>query len=287
MRDGKVARVRAGGAGGIEMEYEEHGAGGRPFVLVHGFTGSRDDWREMLPRLAARGRTLAPDLRGHGGSENPGRDSAYAFERLAEDVIGFLDAVDAPRCDLLGHSMGGMVALRVALAQPERVASLVLMDTAAAPIARDARRFFEASAKIARERGMEALFEAARAAGERDPNRPQAAKRCMERMGREVYWARIRAKMTAMDPAAFCTLGPLLTDHPPLVDRLGEIRCPTTVIVGAEDAPFLAASDVLAKSIAGARLEVIDGAAHSPQLESPEAWLAAVLRHLDEARRPA
>jgi 2-succinyl-6-hydroxy-2,4-cyclohexadiene-1-carboxylate synthase len=287
MGDGKVARVRVGGADGIEMEYEEHGAGARPFVLVHGFTGSRDDWREMLPRLAARGRTLAPDLRGHGGSENPGRDSAYGFERLAEDVMGFLDAVGAPRCDLLGHSMGGMVALRVALEQPARVASLVLMDTAAAPISRDARRVFEASAKIAREQGMEALFEVARKAGERDPNRPEAARRCMERMGPAVYWARIRAKMTAMDPAAFCTLGPLLTDHPPLTGRLGEIRCPTTVIVGAEDAPFRAPSEALAEGIPGARLAVIEGAAHSPQLESAEAWLAAVLRHLDEARAAA
>ena len=47
--------------GGIEVAYEEHGAGGRPFVLVHGFTGSRDDWREVLPRLAAHGRALFGD----------------------------------------------------------------------------------------------------------------------------------------------------------------------------------------------------------------------------------
>ncbi len=274
-------RVRVGP---IELAYEEHGEGGRPLVLVHGFTGSRDDFREMLPRLAARGRTLAPDLRGHGGSTNPGDPAAYTLDALAGDVVGFLDAVDVPRCDLLGHSMGGMVALRLALAKPERVASLVLMDTSAEPIAPDARRFFEVGGRIAREEGMEALFEKSRRAGEKDPNRPPSFRRCIESMGPELFWARIHAKMTAMDPEAFATLGPMLTEHQGVAARLGEIRCPTTVLVGAEDAPFRVPSNALARGIPGARQVVIAGAAHSPQLENPEAWLAAVLAHLDAAR---
>jgi pimeloyl-ACP methyl ester carboxylesterase len=270
--------------GAIEMEYEEHGAGQRPFVLVHGFTGSRDDFREQLPRLAERGRTLAPDLRGHGGSSHPGGGAGYDLETLASDLAGFLDALGIEHCDLLGHSMGGMVALRLALAEPGRVASLVLMDTSAEPIARDARRFFEISAAIAREQGMEALYQLSRKAGEGDPGRPPAYRRSMERMGIERFWARIRAKLLAMDPLAFATLGPLLADHAGVAARLGEIRVPTTVIVGAEDAPFLGPSDALARGIAGARKLVIEGAAHSPQLENAEAWLAAVLGHLDRAR---
>jgi pimeloyl-ACP methyl ester carboxylesterase len=276
---GERARV-----GPIEIEYEEHGEGERPFVLVHGFTGSRDDFREVLPRLAERGRTLAPDLRGHGGSSKPGGAAGYDLDALAADLAGFLEALGIVRCDLLGHSMGGMVALRLALAEPGRVASLVLMDTAAEPIAREARRFFEASARIAREQGMEALYQIARKAGENDAHRPAAYRRCMERMGAELFWSRIRAKLTAMDPAAFATLGPLLADQEGVAARLGEIRVPTTVIVGAEDAPFLAPSDVLARGIRGARKIVVEGAAHSPQLENPEAWLEAVLGHLERAR---
>jgi pimeloyl-ACP methyl ester carboxylesterase len=271
--------------GAIEIEYEEHGGGdGRPFVLVHGFTGSRDDWREVLPRLAARGRTVAPDLRGHGGSTNPGESAAYSLDHLVGDVAGFLDALGIPRIDLLGHSMGGMVALRLALDQPERVASLVLMDTAAEAISRDARRFFEVSAKIAREQGMEALHQMARSAAERDPNRPASVRRYVERTGADRFWARIRAKQLSMDPEAFATLGPMLTDHQGVVDRLGEIRCPTTVLVGEDDRAFLKPAEVLARGIPGARHVVIEGAAHSPQLENQEAWLAAVLAHLERAR---
>jgi pimeloyl-ACP methyl ester carboxylesterase len=277
-----MARVRVDG---IEIEYEEHGAGGRPFLLVHGFTGCRDDFREMLPRLAASGRTLALDLRGHGGSQNTGDPEGYSLERLADDVLGFLDAVGIPSCDLLGHSMGGMVALRVALAQPARVASLVLMDTTAGPIDSRAAPFMELAAKIARENGMEALWQAARAIGEANPDLPDAVRRHVARVGPEAYWERSRAKLTAMDPVAFATLGPRLGDHESLAPRLGEIRCPTLVMVGDQDVPFLAAADELAAGILGARRVVIPDAAHQPQLENPDAWLAAILSHLSHARR--
>ena len=269
---------------GIEMAYEEHGAGTRPLVLVHGFTGSRDDWREMLPRLAARGRTLAPDLRGHGDSSNPGNAEGYTFEQLAADLGAFLTAVDVPRCDLLGHSMGGMVALRLALAEPARVDSLLLMDTSAEPIPRGARAIFEASAKIARESGMQALYQVGRVASERQSDRPASFVRSIERMGAEVFWDRIRAKLLAMDPVAYATLGPALIEDAGVADRLAEIRCPTTVLVGVEDAAFRRPSERLARDIPGARLVVIKAAAHSPQLENPEAWLAAVLAHLARVR---
>jgi pimeloyl-ACP methyl ester carboxylesterase len=277
----RVVRVRRGD---VELEVEEHGRGPRPFLLVHGFTGSRDDFCEMLPRLAARGRTLAVDLRGHGGSTNTGEPAGYDFDTLRDDMLAVLDAFDAPRCDLLGHSMGGMVALRVALAAPARVASLVLMDTAPGPIDPAARRFFEVGAKIARESGMEALAAVSRAAAERDPNRPDSVRRTIERIGPQAWWPRQRAKLVAMDPVAFGTLGAALVDHPSAEHRLGEIRCPTLVLVGSEDAPFLGPSERMARAIPGAHHVVIEGAAHSPQLESPEAWLAAILAHLERAR---
>jgi pimeloyl-ACP methyl ester carboxylesterase len=278
---GRLSRIRVNG---VELEVEEHGAGPRPFVLVHGFTGSRDDFAEMLPRLAERGRTVALDLRGHGGSTNTGDPARYTIETLRDDVLGALDALGIERCDLLGHSMGGMVALRLALDAPARVASLVLMDTAAAPIDRAARRFFEVGAKIAREQGMETLATLARAAAERDPNRPPSMVRTVERFGAERWWARQRAKLVAMDPVAFGALGEALTDHAGVEDRLGELRCPTLVLVGAQDAPFLAPAQRMERAIRGAHRVVIPDAAHSPQFENADAWLAAVLAHLDRAR---
>src|SRR5262250_2403998 len=116
---------------GVELVYEDHGSGERPFVLVHGFTGFRDDFREQLPALTELGRTIIYDHRGHGDSGHTGDATTYTFAQLVDDLRALLDALGVKRCDLLGHSMGGMIALRFALAYPERVASLVLMDTAA------------------------------------------------------------------------------------------------------------------------------------------------------------
>ena len=134
---------------------------------------------------------------------------------------------------------------------------------------------------------MEALYEVSRAGAERDPNRPASVERCIERMGAELHWARIRAKFLAMDPLAFGALGTALVDDAGVAHRLGEIRCPTTVIVGAEDKPFRKPAEVLAAGIPGARQVVLAGGAHCPQLEDPDAWLAAVDAHLEWARLTA
>src|SRR5262249_36625496 len=160
--------------------------------------------------------------------------AGYTIAQLAADVVGFLDAKGIARCDLLGHSMGGFVAQRLVLGHPQRVSSLILMDTASEPIARDARKFFEIGAKIARENGMGRVSQVSRAAAERDPNRAPSVVRCEQRMGPDLYWARNEAKMHQMDPVAFATLGAALVDAEPMTQRLGEIRCPTTVLVGRE-----------------------------------------------------
>ena len=133
---------------GAEIVYEDVGAGERPLVLVHGLTGFRDDFRERLPALAELGRTIIYDHRGHGDSANTGDAATYTFDQLVADLGALLDARGVGACDLLGHSMGGMVALRFALAQPRRVASLILMDTAARAPDRMPRAPFAAAGAI-------------------------------------------------------------------------------------------------------------------------------------------
>lgn len=274
-------RVRVGE---IEIEYDTAGQGGRPFVIVHGFTGSRDDFSDVIGDLARRGRTLVPDQRGHGGSTNTGDAPGYTLERLVADLAGFLDAVGVGRCDLLGHSMGGMVAMRLALAHPARVASLVLMDTAPGPLDHVPKAVLDAGAKLAREQGMEALYHVMRARTASDGAVPPSTRRAIERDGADAWFARIRRKLLAMDPEAFAALAERLSEHESVEERLAEIRCPATVIVGAEDTPFLAPAERMAARIPGARHVIIPGAAHSPQIENRDAWLGAVHAHLDRAR---
>jgi pimeloyl-ACP methyl ester carboxylesterase len=121
----------------------------------------------------------------------------------------------------------------------------------------------------------------ARTADESD--RPAAERRLEAEWG-EAYWERRHRRFVAMDPEAFAVLTLELVDQAPLTDRLGEIRSPTTVIVGEEDSGFLAPSAELAAGIPGARLVRIPDAAHSPQIENPAAWMAAITDHLRRVR---
>jgi pimeloyl-ACP methyl ester carboxylesterase len=266
---------------GIEMELEDAGAGERAFVLVHGFTGSRDDFGEHVPELARLGRTLALDQRGHGGTTNSGRLADYTLDGLVADLAAAFDALGLGRADLLGHSLGGMVALRFALAHPERVASLVLMDTSARPMPLPLPEPVRAAlVKLVHHDGVAALLPGIRGREDVAP----AFRRTVERMGEDAFWARIQRKLEAMDPFAWEALLAVLGEHAPVVDRLGEIRCPTLVLVGAEDRPFLEPAEELARGIAGAERVTITDAAHSPQLENPPAWSAAIRAHLARAR---
>ena len=270
---------------GVELGSEEHGQGDRTLVLVHGYTGSRDDFREHLPALARHGRTLAVDLRGHGEASNPGRASAYSLEQLRDDLAAALPALDASPCDLLGHSMGGMVALRYALAHPERVQSLVLMDTTASapPLPDPMRKAMEAVRQLAREQGMAPVIELMRKSMEAgntgfSPPAPHTDDAYPNDFGR------VLPKLEQLDPEAFATLGERLFGSESLEERLPEIRCATTVIVGEADLPFLASSKRLAERIPGARLEVIPQSAHQPQLENPARWREVLEAHLARVR---
>ncbi len=269
---------------GIDLVYDEAGSGPRAFVLVHGFTGARSDFDTQLPPLSALGRTIAYDQRGHGDSTNTGDPKTYHLAQLVDDLRGFADALGLDRFDLLGHSMGGMVTLLFTLTHPERVASLVLMDTSSAPLRGGVpREAMQKGAAIGRAAGMGKLHEVMRARADDNPLRNPADRRLEAELG-DAYWERGRKKMTSMDPEAFESLGIALGEGEPMTPRLGEIRCPTLVLVGEEDAPFLEPAIVMERGIPGARRAVIPGGGHSPQLEAPAAWRAAIEGHLRRAR---
>ncbi len=270
--------------GDLAIALDEAGTGSRALVLVHGFTGHRQDFAEHLPALGELGWTVAPDLRGHGESTNTGREEDYRLERLAGDLLRLLDALGAERFDLLGHSMGGMVALRLALARPERVASLILMDTAPGPLRDLPLETFRLAWRVAREAGMESLQRMAQARAAEDPTRTAADRRLERERGPAWYWARHRRRFLAMDPVAYAELGREIVEQESLVPRLPEIRCPSLVLVGEEDRSFVEPARVMAAALPDAALVVIPGAGHQPQFEAPSAWFAAVRDHLRRVR---
>jgi pimeloyl-ACP methyl ester carboxylesterase len=230
------------------------------------------------------GRTIAPDQRGHGGSSNTGDAASYTLDQLTADLEATLDGLGIESCDLLGHSMGGMVALRLTLACPERVSSLILMDTSARSVDFVPEEMMQLAVQLVKASGTSALAKLMREAGRSEGGMAPSTQRAAEAMGPDVWWGRIEAKLENMDPVAFVALSEELWHQRSLLDRLGEIRCPTTVIVGEEDLPLVEASAELADGIPGAVRVDIPDAAHGPQLENPEPWFDAIRGHLSRVR---
>ena len=255
----------------IETAYWETGAG-PPFVWVHGFTGAKLDFLNQLSWFADQRRLIAVDLRGHGESSH---QAPYSFDQLAVDLLAFLDALDLMRIDLLGHSMGGMIAMRLAVEYPERVRSLVLMDTAPGPIEVATPTIRDQLADTVRDKGCDALVPMMKV------QPPDAARqRGIDYLGQAEHWRRIAEKLGQMDPEAFIALADELANHDSYEGRLSEITCPTTVIVGEHDQPFLKPSQTMAHHIPDAQLIMVPAAAHSPQYENHEDWRAAIESHL-------
>ena len=116
-------RVR-GPAGALAVD---DGGRGPPVVFLHSLTGDAAHWQAQLEHLRPRHRAIAVELRGHGGSDAP-PDGDYTIGSMADDVAAAVDALGLDRFALVGHSMGGGVALRYAGLHPERVGRLLLLD---------------------------------------------------------------------------------------------------------------------------------------------------------------
>jgi pimeloyl-ACP methyl ester carboxylesterase len=260
---------------GIELEYDDGGTGEPALVLLHGYTGSLADWAEVAPALRTRRRVVCLSHRGHGASTNTGDPASYTFDALVDDFGRFVDGLGLSTFDLLGHSMGGVISMRYVLDHPTRVRSLILMDTGAEPAGSMPLDYIKPLVERGRAEGMAAVYDSLAPIFEaglqqiRDTDPDRA----------DVMASRGRTKFAQLDPEAFAAFASELDHYPSMVGRLHEIRCPTTVIVGELDGGLRGAADVLATSIPDARLVVIDGAGHNPQVDAPNAWLGAIEDH--------
>jgi len=264
---------------GIELSVRVSGQG-PGLLLVHGFGGAQDDFADHVPWLSESHRVVTFDHRGHGESGRTDDPAVYTLRHFADDVLAVADALEAAQFRLLGHSMGGMVVQDVARRAPERVERLVLMDTShRCPDGIDPD-LAATAAHIAVNDGMAALKAAMDAA---DPLGTPAYQRLVaERPGYAEFGEK---KFFALSPVMYAaTMMEIVHQRDRLSDLAG-ISCPTLVMVGEQDTPFLAQSRAMAATIPHAQLVVIPDAGHSPQFENPTAWRTALEAFLLEEQQ--
>jgi pimeloyl-ACP methyl ester carboxylesterase len=262
---------------GLPIRYLTVGSG-PPLVLLHGAGDNSLDWRWIISDLAATHRVYAPDLPGSPDSARPAVDYSPAF--FERSVVAFVDALDMGRATFVGNSLGGLIALRLALSEPARVTGLVLVDSAG--LGREVNPAFTSV-------NVPGPFEAAipfwrtpvgayqRAWGRtallfaHPPGsvpRGWLAEQCRLALWPgylEAHLATLRA-----------LVGPL-GQREVLVDRLPSLKIPTLVVWGARDRVFpeSQARDAVAHLPEGS-LALIPDCGHMPHVECPDRFLAAL-----------
>jgi pimeloyl-ACP methyl ester carboxylesterase len=277
-------------ANNIDIYYELHGparAGQPPLVLAHGFSGSTEEWRELVLPLAARRQLLLYDVRGHHLTTAPEDLAEYSMPTFAADQRALMLALGIERAHIGGLSMGGMIATQFVLDYPEMVASFLLGDSSAGNGGSESEagrwehvvtRFFLLMDDVAVKHGLAEL-------GERQLqwNRTWVP-----------HWDEIpesddvtRQRMRRITLHGFLGASRAIRERPDLVDRLPEIEAPALVLVGEWD-NFLPCSRLAYETMKGARFVLVRRAGHGTPTWRPQAFERAVSEFLDavEAGRP-
>ena len=259
---------------GGDLQVTDRGPREAPAILlVHCYTCSMAYWRRVEPLLTRDHRVIAVDLLGHGGSEKP--EDGYSMEHQADTIARALEALDAPPVLAVGQSLGGPVVTALAERQPERVRGLVIMDSASRSEFVD----LPLTARIAR---APVIGPAIKRIVPDSTVRDELSKAFAE--GFEVPDELVEdvKEMTFTAFRDSGTAGTDFADSKPLDDRIAGTGLPVTVIFGAEDRIVDPASADDYRDIPGAKVVVLPGVGHTPQMERP-ARSAALIRAQDRA----
>ena len=243
---------------GVKIHYEVHGDG-PPLILTHGYSSTSAMWKGQVEALSRHHKLVLWDMRGHGQSDYPADPKAYSEAVTVGDIAALLDAIGAKRAIVGGLSLGGYMSLAFYRAHPERVAALLIIDTGPGFKKDDAREVWNKRALDTADRfdreGLQVLKSASR-------EHSTVSHRDATGLARAA-----RGMLTQRDAR--------------VIEVLPEIKVPSLVVVGADDTPFLAASDYMAAKIPGAKKVVVPAAGHAVNIDQPQAFIEAVLPFLD------
>ena len=253
---------------GVELAHDDAGHG-PAVVLIHGHPFNRGMWAPQLAVLRDRFRVVVPDLRGYG--ESPVTPGTVPMAQLAADVSQLLDRKAIATAALVGLSMGGLVVMELAAAQPDRWRAYAFVATTAARSTPEERAARLASARTLDEQGMRPVAQemAARLFG------PEAA---------PALKASIMAMMLATNPAGAAAAVRGRAERPDYQPVLTTLRAPALVCTGDHDSYSTAEiTRELAACLPGPEVVLLEGAGHLPNLEQPGEFNEHLLGFLTRA----
>ena len=249
---------------------------GEALLLLHGFSGDKTNWEKLRAGLQDQYRVIALDILGHGASDKPSQMGAYRVERVACDILSLLDEMQIPECHLLGYSMGGRLALGLALQYPARFRSLVL-ESASPGLAdenegKQRRRNDESLAARIQTMGVDWFVDY----WERLP-----LWKSQQDLPEDILSAqRKQRKRNDATGLANSLRGMGSGAQPNLWPRLRYVTMPTLLLAGEQDSKFVTINQLMAQQMPHAYLQVIPGAGHNTHLEQPMAFQERVISFL-------
>jgi 2-succinyl-6-hydroxy-2,4-cyclohexadiene-1-carboxylate synthase len=254
---------------------------GAPLIVLHGFTGSTETWADLGSRIGARCMMIAVDLPGHGMSTSPMIPERYDLNRLSDDLARVMDAIQIESATILGYSMGGRAALRMALNRPERIDALILESTSPGiedDAEREARtRSDNELAEFIEREGVEAFV-----------NRWEtlslwATQRSLPLETRE----ELRRQRLAGNPAGLAgsLRGAGAGAAESVAMRLKEIGAPSLLIAGELDSKYTVIMRAMHQAMSGSRIVIVKDAGHAVHLERPDEFASLVGDFVHEVNR--
>lgn len=261
---------------GINYPVSRTGAG-RPVLLLHGFTGSRQTWQLLVLALAQGHAVLTVDLPGHGASTLPG-DASPSFRDVVADLAWLIAAATAGRADVLGYSMGGRLALALAVEQPQTVGRLILESASPGLESEAARQARLASDEALADRILREGVPAFVAEWERLPlwESQQALDPATRSRQREIRLSHSTAGLVASLRATGTGAQPSYWEHLP------RLTTPALLVAGELDAKFRHTAEEMHARLPCSTLAVVTGAGHAVHLEQPERYVKLVSQFLTQ-----
>ena len=245
---------------------------GEPLLLLHGFSGDSSSWRAIANTLAARWRIIMLDSLGHGKSDAPSKVDSYRMACLAADIMDLLDQIAIKRTHLLGYSMGGRLALYLALRFPERLRSLIL-ESASPGLADPGER----AQRCRRDQALAGRIEAEGVTAFVDYWERLPLWDSQSKLPADILAAQRRQRLRNSALGLANSLRGMGTGaQPNLWPELPALQLPSLLLAGEADDKFRRINQEMAARMPQVQLRLIPDAGHNTHLENPPAFCREV-----------